>query len=97
MGSDNGSGNRDIGVSEDTPNERPQATLAAHRPYVFALTNVCSELSRTNHILAALLHDIRVATEEIGDDARHGIGKALVDLGETFGMHGAQFLKQEPR
>lgn len=78
---------------ETTPIEIPQATLAVHRPYVFALTNVCSALSRTNHILAAMLHDIRVAREEVGAEARQGIGKALIDLGQTFGLHGAEFLK----
>lgn len=77
----NGSGDD---FNEDTPVEVPHAVLDIHRPYVLTLSNLCSEVNRTNHILSDLRHDICQAIEPISEGAFSRVGKALGDLADRF-------------
>lgn len=86
----NGSGNgSDDGgyKGEDTPNERPQATLAEHRPYVMALLSAATGLHGAATELARIAHELRVARDPIGRSAKDAIaeeGRVIAAIGENL-------------
>lgn len=84
-GAGNGDGNGYQG--EETPNERPQATLAEHRPYVMALLSAATGLHGAAKTLQEIAHELRIARDPIGISAREAIaeqGRVIADIGETL-------------
>jgi hypothetical protein len=50
----------------DTPNERPYATLEEHKPYVLVLAAVIPPLNAIANTPGEALHEIRIARDPIG-------------------------------
>lgn len=84
----NGDGNDGGGYDgEDTPNERPQATLPEHRPYVMALLSAATGLHGAARMLAEIAHELRVARDPIGTSARKAIGdtgRVISEIGNNL-------------
>jgi hypothetical protein len=65
------------GHDDDTPTATLSPTLDAHRPFVTVLANVIGPLQAVAVTLGQALHEIRVASEPIGN----GVLKKISDAG----------------
>jgi len=75
-----------VSSTEDTPVEIPTATLSANRPIVMAVLNAATALRGTCDRLAAIGHDVRVATEPVASATLHRLADAFAEIktiGET--------------
>lgn len=84
----NGNGPDDYD-GETTPNERPEATLAEHRPYVMALLSAATGLHGTARTCQEIAHELRVARDPIGARTKERIAEMFSTV-ENIGARGRQ-------
>jgi hypothetical protein len=74
---------------EETPNERPEATLAEHRGYVMALLSASTALHGTAQTFQEIARELRIARDPIGAGTKRRITEAFEQL-EQVGQAGRE-------